>query len=228
VCRCVRQKKSPLLAPNTHKTVKQGPAKENKFNTVLCKLVNQLSGQKNHSLSTSSKVWKLLGFLNISTHLTLCIFSSNLFVEILGKTEIFHSNTSNLITSADLLHKAFHVCTSSKVWKLLGLPNISTHLTLCIFSSNLFVENLGKLKIFHSITSNLIYLCACHGLTISDRKKLCRGVLIYMAMTIVLQAHQGAETLCLDMTSAYQGAETLCTDIIWMWDVLQAGLEPQL
>jgi hypothetical protein len=33
-------KKSPFLATNTHKTVKQGLAKENKFDTVL--LVNQL------------------------------------------------------------------------------------------------------------------------------------------------------------------------------------------
>ena len=40
VCQCVHLKKSPFLATNTHKTVKQGPAKENKFNTVL--LVNQL------------------------------------------------------------------------------------------------------------------------------------------------------------------------------------------
>ena len=45
VCRCVR------LKTNTHKTVKQGPAKENKFNTVFCKSVNQLSGQRNHSLN---------------------------------------------------------------------------------------------------------------------------------------------------------------------------------
>ena len=33
---CVRLKKSPFLATNTLKMVKQGPAKENKFNTVLC------------------------------------------------------------------------------------------------------------------------------------------------------------------------------------------------
>jgi hypothetical protein len=50
---CVRLKKSPFLATNTHKTVKQGLAKENKFNTVLCILVNQLSGQRNHSPSPS-------------------------------------------------------------------------------------------------------------------------------------------------------------------------------
>jgi hypothetical protein len=49
---CVRLKKSPFLAMNTHKTVKQGPAKENKFNTVVCKSVNQISGQRNHSLTT--------------------------------------------------------------------------------------------------------------------------------------------------------------------------------
>ena len=50
MCRCVRLKKSPFLATNTHKTVKQGPAKENKFNIVLCKPANQLSGQRKHSL----------------------------------------------------------------------------------------------------------------------------------------------------------------------------------
>ncbi len=49
---CVRLKKSPFLATNTHKTVKQGLAKEKKFNTVLCVSVNQLSGQRNHSLIT--------------------------------------------------------------------------------------------------------------------------------------------------------------------------------
>ncbi len=53
-----------------------------------------------------------------------------------------------------MLHKAFHVSTSSKVWKLLGFPNISTHLTLCIFSSYLLVEIFGKPENFHSITSN--------------------------------------------------------------------------
>jgi hypothetical protein len=31
---CVRLKKSPFLATNTHKTVKQGLAKESKFNAV--------------------------------------------------------------------------------------------------------------------------------------------------------------------------------------------------
>ena len=41
------------MATNIHKTVKQGPAKENKFNTILCKSVNQLSGQINHSLNLS-------------------------------------------------------------------------------------------------------------------------------------------------------------------------------
>ena len=35
-CMCVRLKKSPFLATNTHKTVKQGLAKESKFNTVFC------------------------------------------------------------------------------------------------------------------------------------------------------------------------------------------------
>ena len=49
---CVRLKKSPFLATNTHRTVKQGPAKENKFNTVVCKSVNQIFGQRNHSLTS--------------------------------------------------------------------------------------------------------------------------------------------------------------------------------
>ena len=51
VCRCVRLKKSSFLATNTQKMAKHGPAKENKFNTVLCKLVNQLSGQRNQPQS---------------------------------------------------------------------------------------------------------------------------------------------------------------------------------
>ena len=55
-CMCVRLKKSPFLATNTHKTVKQGLAKENKFNTILCISVNQLSGQRNHSLRVFNRI----------------------------------------------------------------------------------------------------------------------------------------------------------------------------
>jgi len=36
VRRCLCLKKSPFFATNTHMTVTHGPAKENKFNTILC------------------------------------------------------------------------------------------------------------------------------------------------------------------------------------------------
>ena len=70
VCRWVHLKKSPFLATNIQKTVKQGPVKENKFNTVLCISVNQLSGQRNHSLTQRHFVHNITNNTSLHTSST--------------------------------------------------------------------------------------------------------------------------------------------------------------
>ena len=47
-------KEITFLATNTQIKAKQGPAKENKFNTVLCKCKKQPKVQSNHSLMVST------------------------------------------------------------------------------------------------------------------------------------------------------------------------------
>jgi hypothetical protein len=84
---CVRLKKSPFLATYTHKTVKQGPAKENKFNAVLCISLNQLSGQRNHSLRNAPFIKKTSGHTT-PLFLALFVFSHN--IKNLALTSINH------------------------------------------------------------------------------------------------------------------------------------------
>ncbi len=52
---CVCLKKSPYLATNTHKMVKQGLAKENKFNTILCIGKSAIGSKKSQPKATTAQ-----------------------------------------------------------------------------------------------------------------------------------------------------------------------------
>jgi len=68
---------------------KHGPAKENKFNTVLCKLVNQLSGQRNQPQSDKD------GQKISSVHDTAFV-CENCLITITQRAHIYNFHTSNL------------------------------------------------------------------------------------------------------------------------------------